>query len=464
MKLVSNPDRIRPGIVFNLILFFLFINLFSIVMQAEQKRIISLRDAINIAMKNFPDFKESENSVNLSMIDVKTKKSVFLPDLNAGSTFSYRWGKNLDSGTGSYLASDYSNLDFSLSSTFNIFNGFKDIASLREAELKNRSASENHGRFNLDVIFLTLQRYVNTLIAKEFIDVEKENLEAQKLLLEKIDDFFKAGKKPVTDLYQQKADISRSRLNLMDARQNYISAKLDLNTILGLGNIDDFLLKSPDIPRSDKIDTDALNSRTLKTAFKMRKDLTAKKLDLQASGKSIEVARSGYWPKLSFFANLNSGYSGLDLLYSYSEQLFKNRPSVSAGLTLSIPIFNKNSVRNSVAAAKIQHDNSRLELEKSVRRVTNEVKLAVENYKTAIEQIKAAESQLKYSKAALQSITDRYNVNASTITDLTQARALYKQSGFDLIKAKYNLLTKKAAIYYYSGDKNRLISLLNGEN
>ena len=335
---------------------------------------------------------------------------------------------------------------------------------MREAELKNRSASGNHDRFKLDVIFLTLQRYVNTLISKEFINVEKENLEAQTLLLEKIDDFFKAGKKPITDLYQQKADISRSKLNLMDAQQNYISAKLDLNTILGLENIDDFYLSPPDIPITGKIDMNTLNRRILKVALNMRKDLRAKKLDLKASEKSIEVARSGYWPKLSFFANLSSGYSGIDLLSSYSEQLFKNRPAITAGVTLSIPVFNKNSVRNSVAAAKIQYDNSRLELEKTVRRITNEIKLAVEDYKTAIGQIKAAESQLKYSKAALQSITDRYNVNASTITDLTQARALYKQSGFDLIKAKYNLLTKKAAIYYYSGDGNRLTSLLTGKN
>ena len=282
--------------------------------------------------------------------------------------------------------------------------------------------------------------------------------------MKKINDFFKAGKKPITDLYQQKANISNSKLNLIDAEQSFITAKLELNKILGFKSIDYFSLEDPVIPGTLKT-IDKLNlKKILETAFKMRYDLSAQTSKLSADYKSIVVAKSGYWPKLSFFVNLTSDYSGLNTVYSFPDQLLKNSPAINAGLNLSIPIFNKNSVRNSVSYAKIQLDNDKLELEKILRQIKTEVKQAVENYKTAIGQIDSAESQLKYSKAALQSIRDRYNVNASTISELTQAQALYKQAGFDLIKAKYNILTRKAAVYYYSGDIEQLFSIIEGKN
>jgi len=461
---IANPDKKRSGITLYMILLFLFSGIFNGNLKAEQKIVISLDEAVKIALKNYPEFKQSANSVSLADIDVRSRKSNFLPDLNAVSSYSKRRAKSPDPVNGEYTALNSDSLNFTISSNFNIFNGFFDLYQLKKAELSRESANENHLRFKQDVAFLTLQKFTNTLIAKEFINVEMENLEAQTLMLEKINDFFESGKKPITDLYQQKADISRSRLNLMDAKQSYITAKLDLNRILGINDINNFTLMKPDIPDSEKADGSNNKNSILNRALKLRKDLVAQLKRVEASDKNISAAKSGYWPKLSLFANLSSGYSGLDNQYSYSEQLFKNNPAYSAGLTLSIPIFNKNSVRNSIATAKIQYENDKLEIEKLNRKIANEVREAIENYKTAIGQIKAAESQVKYSKAALQSIQDRYNVNASTITELTQARAKYKQAGFDLIKAKYNLLTREAAVYYYSGNGKKLFSLLKGEN
>jgi outer membrane protein TolC len=72
--------------------------------------------------------------------------------------------------------------------------------------------------------------------------------------------------------------------------------------------------------------------------------------------------------------------------------------------------------------------------------------------------VTVAQSQIEYSKAALESVEERYNVNAATMAELIQARSQNHQSLYDLAEAKFNLLTRGVAVSFYQGDGNRMIS------
>jgi outer membrane protein TolC len=90
-----------------------------------------------------------------------------------------------------------------------------------------------------------------------------------------------------------------------------------------------------------------------------------------------------------------------------------------------------------------------------------EVQQAIEDYGTAGKQMDVAESQLKYSTEALESLQERYNVNAATMTELTQLRATYLQSVYDRVTAKFNLLLRGIAVAFYRGDSQAMLAYLN---
>jgi outer membrane protein len=328
------------------------------------------------------------------------------------------------------------------------------------SRLELKATGEDAVRTRQTIIFQTIQDFIQVITAREMIRVEKENLEAQRLLLSQIEDFYKSGKRPVTDFYQQSAQISNAEYQLLNAERNYDVSKLLLMQTLGLQPSMDYEVKDPGI---DNLVSDVVQfekDAALSEAMAKRPDLKAQEALIEAARFGIKAARSGYWPKLSLSASYGTSYSDQVNYLNFSDQLFKSNPSGSIGLSLSIPVFDKFKTRYSIASADISLRNQQLAMEKLHQQVALEVEQAIQDYQTAAKQMDVSARQLKYSKDALESMQERYNVNAATMVELTQTRAQYMQSIYNHIQAKFNLLIRGIAVSFYKGDYNAMIARL----
>jgi outer membrane protein len=410
-----------------------------------------LNEAVAIALKNNPGLRQAGNQVKLNEISVKQKKNNFYPDLNLSANSTQQYGKTLNQGAGLYETNNTSNLNLQISSNLNLFNGFYDTASLQQTQFELKAAEGDLSRYSQAIIFETIQRYTEVIIAGESITVEEKNLEAQKLQLIRIDAFVKAGRRPIADLYQQKAEISRSEYRLLEAERNYKLNKLLLVQTLGLETGVDYRVTGLDIDVRIKEKKELEKNVLLKEALKKRPDIDAQHQQVEAARKGVTASRSGYWPKLSLFADVGTNYSSMNELFGLSSQLYDNNPNAIVGLSLAVLIFDKGKTKNSAASAKVRLENEQLELKKLKQQTAVEIRQAIEDYNTAGKQLAAAESQLKYAQAALASIRDRYNVNATTMVELTQIRAQYLEAQYSRIEAKFNLLLRGIAVKFYRG-------------
>ena len=55
-------------------------------------------------------------------------------------------------------------------------------------------------------------------------------------------------------------------------------------------------------------------------------------------------------------------------------------------------------------------------------------------------------------------MTERYNANAATITELSQARASWLQARYDQVDAELNLFRQGVTLYYQMGDTEGMLS------
>ncbi|MDQ1351243.1 MAG: outer membrane protein, partial [Acidobacteriota bacterium] len=404
--------------------------------------------------------KQAANQVTLGQISVNRNKANFLPDLSVSAQSSKRYTKDYDTVTGKYSNQDSGSISLGASSTFNIFNGFYDTASLQQSRLELNANNEDAARTRQTIIFQTIQDFIQVITAREMIRVENENLEAQRLLLSQIEDFYKSGKRPITDFYLQSAQISSAEYQLLNAERDFNVNKLQLMQIMGLQPNSDFEVEDPGI---DNLVSDVVqfqHDAALSEALAKRPDLKAQEALIEAARFGIKAARSGYWPKLSLSLSYGTSYSDQNEYLNFSDQVFKSNPNGSIGLTLSIPLFDKSRTRYSVASADIGLKNQQLAMEKLHQQVALEVEQAIQDYQTAAKQMDVSERQLKYSKDALESMQERYNVNAATMVELTQTRAQYMQSIYNRIQAKFNLLIRGIAVSFYKGDYDAMISRL----
>jgi outer membrane protein len=463
VKHMFETHRVWEKIFYAFFIFglFLALNQFG---RAEEVKTLSLSEAIEIARHNNPDLKQVANQVRLNKIQVSQRKANFLPAISLTAQSAQKYAKAQDMDTGIYSNASDQSLALSGTLSLNLFNGFYDRFSLQQSKLELTSSRETLTRYQQTIIFETIQCYIQVVLSKELISVDRKNLDAQRIQLKLIEDFFKSGKRPVADLYQQQAEISRYEYLLLDSERNFRVNRILLFQILGINPDANYQISEPGIENLIKNVTSFNEEKDPTMALKNRTDYLAQKNQIEAAKKGILSARSGYWPTISLNTSAGTAYTSSNELVNFSDQILEKQPSASIGLSLSIPIFDKNVTRNNVALAKINLNNQQLELEKLSRLIMVELQQAIEDYRTAKKQVGVAEAQEKYARFALESVEERYHVNAATMAELIQARSQQHESQYNVVEAKFQLLIRGMAVAFYLGDGESMMSILTINN
>ncbi|HMB91378.1 MAG TPA: TolC family protein, partial [Rhodothermales bacterium] len=193
---------------------------------------------------------------------------------------------------------------------------------------------------------------------------------------------------------------------------------------------------------------------------------------IEAASEGIQVARAGYLPTLGLSAGTSSAYSStrnrfvgfdeegnplegpdgqpLTELTPFFSQLDDNR-GASVSLNLNIPVFNRLQTKTNVERARVQYDNTRLDLENLQQDIGLQVRQAYLDYVRDEKRLEVTEVQLRSAEQAMEAEQERYNVGASTLVELSQARANFVQASSDRAQAKYDFLFRKRLIEYYTG-------------
>ena len=417
--------------------------------EVQTKQLLSLGQAVLIALKNNPSFAQHANAVTSAEISLSQQRADFYPDLNAAVT-----------GQDSTQA-DWS-LATELSSTLNLFNGFADTAALKNAELGLDAVKENLTREQQTLVFETFSNFVQVLTDQALILVKEENLVENRKLLEQIETFQQAGRLALSDLYQQQAETEQAQLDLLEAQKNLNDDKLLLMQTMGLPPMIGYRAAPADFDLLSLLLPETELERLTVAALNDRADIKAQQRQFEAAGQQIRQARAGQLPKLDLFAKLASGYnsSGDD---AFSEQLMDDSLDATVGISLTVPIFDRHLTRNEIAKAKIEQRNEQLALKETTLQVGLEVAQAIEEYRTTQKQIEVVDSKLTSARQSLQSYEERYRVGASTLIELSQARTDYVSAAFEQIEARYDLVNQQVALAYYSGDMEPLLAALNME-
>ena len=443
--------------------------------QAQLARQITFDDAIRIALDGNYLLKRSANTVRLQETTVSSERASFFPNLNFSTNSSRNFGFGFDQTTGGTFNETSDRLSLGFNAGINLFNGFSDVASLKQARLNLAATDLDHERQRQTVVFSVMSQYLTIIQQREQITIQEENLAAQQQLLTQIDEFVRVGARPMSDLFQQQAASANAELILLNAQRAYQLAELSLIQTLQLDPFGTFDFVVPEVADNqltpEQYDVNAL----LRNAFDRRLDLRAQESAINASTQGIRVARSSMMPSVSLSGSIGSGWSSLQSQFvrdnqgvpvpvdpqdpqagflredvPFGDQIDNNR-SQTIGLNIQVPIFNRRFTRTQTQRARVTYDNARLDLENLQQNIGVQVRQAYLDYLTDEKRLDVTEKQLRSAEQAMQAEQERYNVGASTLVELTQARANFVQASSDRAEAKYSFLFRKRLIEYHIG-------------
>ena len=417
--------------------------------QAQQARQIMFDEAIDIALRQNYLLRRSANSVDLQSINVSRQRWNFWPNLNLSASSGQNRGRTFIQELAMNINQQSTSLNSTVSTGINVFNGFGDVASLRQARHQHEARDLDFERQRQTVVFTVMSNYLNLIARREAIRIQEENLASQQQLLTQIEEFVRVGSRPMSDLFQQQANTANAEANLLDAQRLY---QLDEASLIQTLQLDPFGSYEFVVPAADDtaLTPEQYDIRSmLQNAFERRLDLQAQEIDISAAEQGVRMARSSYWPSIGFGISTRLGYSDARDL-DFQTQFLEER-STNIGFSMNLPIFDRFFTRTNVQQAKVQLQNAWLDLENAQQNVALQVRQSYLDYLTDEKRLDVTEKQLRAAEQALEAEQERYNVGASTLVELTQARATFVQASSDRVEAKYNFLFRKRLIEYYIG-------------
>ncbi|WP_437920820.1 TolC family protein [Sphingobacterium sp. LRF_L2] len=311
---------------------------------------LSLSACIEIAVKNNPNLRKSEISLSRNEILYKQSQYNRLPSVSGGLSHYYNQGRSVNSTTNQFVESSYFSGNQSLSLSVPVFNGLRILhdtrmkASAREAGKFEFETAVNE--LKLDVI----EAYVLVLTAQDMLKQAEGQLAVTVETLHRSEILNREGDINPGDYYDLKGQASSEQNTLMGTKQTLNDCKARLASLLNMS-----LDVLPDLVPLALPLGEGIVSRELlyKQALSVLPQFRALEARINEAKQGIQVAKSSYYPSLSFSAGIESRFSSVDPAgYNYWKQ-FKSYPSKWAGLTLSVPIFSQMSIRTNVKLAKL---------------------------------------------------------------------------------------------------------------
>ncbi|TDI72192.1 MAG: TolC family protein [Bacteroidetes bacterium] len=447
-----NTRRIMTPIrgLWGLLMLVVIISITGPAATAQEIQRIEFNDAVQIALERSVTIRRARNNVDLQVATVAAERAAFLPNLNLSSGTSRNYGLSFDPTVGDNVNQTTDSFNMGASSNLNIFNGFADVASLAQARLNLEAQEYDYDRTRQTIVFNVISNFLNVILTEERLAIRQEDMAAQQLLVEQIEEFVNAGVRAVSDLYTQQASAAASEAQVLNAESQFQVAKTRLIQTLQLDPLGDYEFTAPDPDDIPLAITEYDPQRLMLGAFESRSDLRAQESSIEAATQGIRVAKAGYLPRLDFSGSYRSNYSNIQDDISFRDQL-KDNANKTLSLNLSIPIFNRLAVKTNVERTRVQYANAMLDLEAMQQSVALDVRQAYYDYETSVKQLDVTAKQLRAADQALEVEQERYDVGASTLVELTLSRARYTDASSGRAQAIFQFHFQQHLLEYYQG-------------
>ena len=375
--------------------------------------LLTLSLCIETALKKNPNIIASGYTVDVNRSRVGEARSGYYPQLNASAAYTRINPVPIAPGTPkpSRTFEQYSS---SVTLNQNILD-FGKTSSQVDISKYNFEASRSDLEATQDAVILNVkQAYYGVLQARRNRDVAADVIKQFQLHLDQAKGFYDVGTKARIDVIKAEVDLSNAKLSLINAENAFKIAWVTLKNAMGV----------PDAPEHTYTIEDKLSfqqytitqEEAIARAFENRPDFKSIAAKRQAAEMNISLARSGYYPVLSGNASYN---------WAAENKASPLEEGWSAGVVLTVPLFNGFLTSHQVAEAKSNLYILKANEEFLRQQIMFEVRQAYLNLQAAEASISTAGLAAEQAKENMDLANGRYAAGVGSPVEVSDAFATY---------------------------------------
>ncbi|MGI6681137.1 MAG: TolC family protein [Bdellovibrionota bacterium] len=380
---------------------------------------LSFKDCIKELKENNSELVALNFEKKAAIHKIKASKANFYPSLDANIGAA---SNKVDKGKGNN--EDSYNWGISLSQ--NLFNGFKDEATLNLAyaneaqNLANILVAEAKISAELKQAFSEIVYYKNYLqLSKKIVQRRKENFEVVKLRYE-------AGNENKGSFLKSKAQLNEAEFELKQAKRTLEASKYNLAKILGRNSIDNLNVKGS-VPHTK------IKISNTKIYLETHPKLLLAKANVALALANVKISNASDYPKID--AAVKSSTRGGSINKEIDH---------SIGINATAPLLTFGRNKNNILEAESNLSSMKARETLSKQEIKSNVKLATSNYLSAKEKVMVDKMSREASEVRAEIGRNKYNIGLLTFEnwDIIENDLISYQKSE--LKGKHNLIVSEA--------------------
>lgn len=464
--------------------FFLSLLFISFTFFAAAQNKLTLKQAIEIGIKNNFDVLQSDLLMQKAGITLVQSKENMLPNLNASANQGTNYGRSIDPFTNAFIDQKVGYGSYNASSNILLFNGFSLQNAIKSNKLGYQASKMELQQAKDNLTINIILAYLQVLSTNDVLIQSQDQVMVTQKQVERLGVLNQSGAVLPSDYYDLKGQLANDQIAIVDNKTALETAKLSLAQLLNIPYDKNLVVER--IPE-DNFNTDFTDTpdSIYKTALQQFAQIKAVKLRTESAEKNIRSIRGELFPTLTFGGNINTNYSSVatrDYFINTTDEPSSNYVTVggsqypvivkqdnydskkidfgnqlsnnlfyTVNLGLSIPLFNAGRIRNQVKLAKIDFKNNQLVEQHTKTQLQQSIEQAYVNLTSASDKYKLLQDQVNSYTESFRTAEIRFNAGSITSVDYLIAKNNLVRAQNNLIIAKYDFVLREKVLDYYGG-------------
>lgn len=422
-----------------LLLFFCFI-------KGNAQEVLSLEDAVKIALENNYEIKIAKNDLKIDQTNVTAGNAGMLPKATASITQNnnlQNLSQTRSDGTSTSLNNAKSNsLNYGVGLDWTIFDGFKmfakknqlqELQKLGETQLKltiiTKISDVQAAYYNL----VQQQQQLAALDTTIVISNQRVNLAKNR---------FTIGKASKLEVLNAQVDINTDKVTLLRQQELYKNSKIALNQLLARDTQIDFKVVS-DFTMESKLEFAEL--KTL--AEKQNPQIEALIISKKVAELELKQVKSGRYPTVK----VNTGYNFAESHSSLGFTTQSSARGLNYGFSASLNLFDGFAQKRNETIANLQIENSALQIEQQNQALNTQLASSYQTYLTNLELIDLEEKNESIAKQNLDITLDKFHIGTITTLEFRTAQLNYVNAKVRYSDAQFQAKLSEIALKELAG-------------
>ena len=415
----------------------------------------SLDDCIEYALTHNISLKKKNVARQQAEEDWKQSKADLLPSLSASTSQSMGYRPWVNSGVStvangtvtSSMKKSYYNGSYGINASWTLWNGNQNTNTVHLNKLNAQTAELDSAVTANSIQEQILKLYLQILYLNDAVAVNQNNLATSRKNEERGQELVNVGKMSKADLAQLSAQTAQDEYNVVNAQSILANYKLQLKQLLELTGDMDFDIAVPEHLEQEAMKEIPSLQSTYEAALTSRPEIEQQRLAAKSSALNLSIAKAGYLPTVSLSGSLGTSSSSMSDK-TWGQQMKTNFDAM-AGLSVSVPIYDRRKTKTAVNKARLQIIDSELSMQEQEKQLYSTIEGYWLDALTNQQKYKAASASVSSEEANCELLSEQFRLGLKNIIELMNGKDKLLEAQQNMLQSKYLTIMNIKLLEFY---------------